>query len=231
MLPAIFDAVLGALSSRASSLDEAQAVYGIDAESEAQIQHRAALGIMDAGLGVVREAYYPGGVSSGASDSGRKRCDLCVTPAPDRELIDPLREARERARADETLFGAALRHREPGPDGYAPEDAWWIEVKIVAQHACRDGVFTPNSGYASALIGWLARDVEKLALDDRIWHGAVLMIVFTSDERTFTNDLHAAVSAVVGRGLPVLTPLSDSCAITDRAGNACMGVALVPVAT
>ena len=83
MLPAILDAVFGALAARASSLDEAQAVYGIDAESETQIQSIAALGIQRAGLGVAREAYYPGGVAPGVPDSGRMRCDLCVTPSTD----------------------------------------------------------------------------------------------------------------------------------------------------
>jgi len=223
---AILDACFSALWARARELDAEHAVYGIDALKETQIHDIAALGIEGAGFGLAREAHYPS--DDAPNDAARARCDLCVIEDPARALIDPVRERRRREIEAHTLFGGVLEARSEDT-ACEPEDAVWIEVKAAAQHACRDGVFRPNPSYARELVDAPARDIERLASDARIWHSAVLLVVFAQDEQTFTHDAHEAVARIGARGLPVRTPVMQSGAITDRAGNGCMGVALIPV--
>jgi len=227
LLGPILDACFTALSGRADELDAEHSVYGVDALKETQTHEIMAFGIRKAGLGLAQEAYYPS--DDAPIDSARARCDLTVFERADASLLDPVHERREREREAQTLFGAALASCAIGENACAPEDAVWVEAKVAAQHACRDGVFRPNASYARELVDAPARDIERLASDERIWHGGALLVVFTETEQGFEHDTHAAVGQMVARGLPVRSPMTRSRAITDRAGNGCMGLALVPL--
>lgn len=227
----ITDLCIDALVSHAHTLDREQAVYGIDAAKETQVHEILELGIADSPIGLCREVPYPSSGDTHTRLSARPRCDLVLTPHPQSGVIDPVARDRERADAERTLFAdvhESVLTREPHT--CEPEDAMWIEIKSVAQHACRDGVYTPNTSYAHELTHGLSADVAKLALDERVWHAAVLLVVFTETEDVAERDTASAVSIAASRGLPVRTPIVRSAPISDRGGNACLSVALVPVA-
>jgi hypothetical protein len=106
------DELAAALQSRASQLDEEQAVYGLDSCAERDIQALFAARLSDA-YQVAREVYYPS--SRGARKTSFLRCDLVLSPR-----------------------GIPLEDSSPQPSLFVsttcpPEKALWLEVKVAAQ--------------------------------------------------------------------------------------------------
>lgn len=229
-LESVLDAAFSALRDHAVTLDEEQSVRGIDALTETQLHPIIALGIEQSGLGVAREQCYPALDHDNPSRVKRQRCDLVVLPTPEHHLIDPVQERRERSLAADTLFGGVDVATSADPRRCEAHEALWIEVKSIAQHACREGVYTPNHAYASELTTGLSSDIAKLASDELIEHACVVLVMFAADETTIEHDATQAVAHASGIGLPVRSPMIESRAITDRGGNGAMGVVLVPVA-
>lgn len=205
----ILSACAGALRGAARSLDEEQAALGIDALDELEIHPILRRGLTEAGFGVISEQRYPQAGSRPRRSEG-DRCDIVLTERPGDHLIDPL--------ASHTLFGER---------GVEPEAALWLEVKVVGQFSITDGMARANPGYTSGLLSALTADVRKLAADDRIAHGAALLVLFNSDERIAEHDLGQWTRAVIERGLPISSPLCERFSITDRIGNGIATVALV----
>lgn len=215
-----------ALEARAAALAEERAVHGIDALSEVALHPILADGLRAAGWGVVREACYPGDVASRPWRAERERCDLVVLPDAGSTLADPVRTLREADRVRGTLFESLCA---VGVDGVPPEDAYWIEVKVVAQHAYTHGVPGPNTAYAGELTRAFTQDLAKLSREPRVARGGVLLVHFTSDDRTADHDLAVALHRAVDRGLAFRSPVTERFGVRDHAGNAVCTVALTEI--
>ncbi len=166
----------------------------------------------------------------------RMRCDLVLTPEPGLTLGDPLALVKStRARKKQaagTLF-AAVEAAEPPPtpsEGCCPpEDAFWLEVKVVGQFTYSAGIAGPNRSYASELTRGPAADIKKLSSDGRIGHAASLILLFTRDEATAEHDLAQAMHRCLDRELPIGSPVRRSVPMVDRIGNGVLTACLVPV--
>lgn len=165
----------------------------------------------------------------------RLRCDLVLTPHPGDVLGDPVKH--ERAKRDHTreLRGTlfeSLHPPVPEPDirkPLAPEDAFWLEVKAVAQFDLSSGAPGFNRTYASALTRSLATDLRKLSDDARIISGAALLVLFTLDRETSDHDIPIALHRCLDRGLEVAAPEIRRFPILDRLGNALCTTCLVAI--
>lgn len=229
-LESVLEASISALLSHADQLDEEQSVRGVDALSETQLHPVIALGITESGLGIHREQCYPSLEHDNPSRVKRQRCDLVVLSDPTSTLIDPVQERYEHTLAQDTLFGGVDLQTQTGTPRCEAQDALWIEIKSIAQHAHRDGVYTPNHSYSNELTAGLSSDIAKLASDERIEHACVMLVLFAETTDTIEHDGTQAVSYASGIGLPVRSPMIESSPITDRGGNGALGVVLVPVA-
>lgn len=166
----------------------------------------------------------------------RMRCDLVLTPSPGLKLGDPLalvKSARTRRKqAAGTLF-AAIEAAEPPPaaptDTCPPEDAYWLEVKLIGQFTYSAGIAGPNATYASELLRGPAADLKKLSADGRIVHAASLILLFTHDRATAEHDLAQTMHRCLDRNLPIGSPISRSIPIADRIGNQVLTLCLVPL--
>ncbi len=174
----------------------------------------------------------------------RQRCDLVLTHEPGVRVGDPVvtERARRAIRAEGagTLFAPAARADaealpEVAAGMVAPEDAFWLEVKMVCQfsNVSRDGegmgVPGPNMSYGSQLVRGVTTDAKKLSRDGRITHGGVALLLFTCDEQTAEHDLVALLHTCLDKGLPIQSPTTERLAIIDRIGNRFCTVAVVPV--
>lgn len=205
----ILSSCAGALRARAAALDEEHAALGVDALEELSVHPLLCDALARAGFGVLREQRYPAGAERRRRSEG-DRCDIVLTERPGALLRDPL--------LADTLFGA---------DGVEPEEAFWLEVKVVGQFAVTDGFARANPGYTGGLLQGLMGDVRKLAAEPRIAHGAALLALYTVDEPTAENDLSQWTRLALEKGLPISSPLTERFGITDRIGNGVATVALV----
>lgn len=166
----------------------------------------------------------------------RMRCDLVLTPARNLKLGDPLALVKStRARKQQaagTLF-AAVEAAEPPPaapvDTCPPEEAFWLEAKVVGQFCYSAGVPGPNASYAAELTRGPAADLRKLSADGRIAHGAALVLLFTRDQSTADHDLAQMLHRCLDRGLPFASPVRRSIPILDRIGNSLLTLCLIPI--
>lgn len=225
----IISTALRALSTRADELDEEQSVRGIDAFNELQIHALLEDAFIEDGFGVVRESHYPSDGDAYTTSSRRQRCDLALISDPKLSLTDPTSELKQLAMAQDTLFAESQSIHPDPTTTCPPEDAWWIEIKSCAQFAYRDGVPTPNPGYAHELVSGLQNDVCKLSADPHIWHAASLITLFCEDETIARHDLNQAASMCMDQDLPIQSPLIETHSITDRGGNGCVAIGLFPL--
>ncbi len=212
--------VAGHLSEVDAALASEQAVYGLDAMSEVELHAVVEQAFTASGLGVAREFPYPGSLDPFMRDAARERCDLVLTPPGAPLPVDPVAAARARLAAP--LFAGA----DPAE---AVSDAFWLEMKAVAQLAFVDGIPMPNASYGALLVGGPAADVAKLARDAAIERGGVLVLLFGAEGAVVEHDLAAMATELVRRNLPIALPSVEVIAITDRVGNAVCGVCLVPL--
>lgn len=218
-----------ALTNCANEFDQEQSVRGVDAMSELQLHALIEDALISEDFGVSRETHYPSDGDAYTKATHRQRCDLVLFPDSSRTLLDPAEEMKQLAIAQDTLF-AGSSNLGPDPETTCdPADAWWIEIKACAQHAYRDGIPSPNPGYAHELVTGLQTDLCKLSVDPQIWHAAVLVVLFCEEESIAHHDLNQAASVCIGQGLPVQSPLIETQSITDRGGNSCVAIGLFPV--
>ncbi len=106
-----------------------------------------------------------------------------LTPLRGQVLRDSLTEEKTRKRArDEaagTLFEAAPE-APPARHDVAPDDAYWLELKVVAQFSVESGVPGPNSAYGSQITRFAAADIGKLSCDRTIVHAGLALVLFTA---------------------------------------------------
>jgi len=228
---ALVDALASVLAARNTALDAEQAVRGLDALSEVEFHPMLAQAFGALGLGVAREALYPGEVERSArlraKRAERERCDLVLLPSPGATLIDPVRRRMERDDAAQTLFASVAKEQPREEASIAPEDAFWLEVKIVGQFAYTNGWTGANSTYSSELARALA-DLPKIARDPSIHRGGLLLILFTRDRETGDHDLRVLAERASSRGEPMRSPVSARFPIADRIGNALCTLWLAP---
>lgn len=245
----IADDVLAAAAAALRGAEEGfvreQAVYGVDALEEVELHRLIAAGLSEAGFGVLRERPYPGDRTTTRSEGGgeeiareseRRRCDVVLTPQPGLRLADPVRKekrrlARERQAAG-TLFeahaAAAAAEEDTAPPGtIPPEDAFWLEIKLVGQYCYEAGVPGPNRTYASQLVRGITADLAKLAADPHIETGALLLILFTENQRVAEHDLVQAMHRCLDKGVVASTPITASFPVLDRIGNTLCTAALI----
>lgn len=223
----IADIAAAALHERSEALRLEQAVRGLDALSEVQFHPILADALAAAGFGVATEFPYPGLPGRRPKRSERERCDLVLTPSPEVPILDPVAEAVQREEAAGGLFDPELVAQ--AYPGIPPEEAYWVEVKLVGQHCFSAGVPGPNRTYASELLTTAAADLMKLSRDARICFGALLLILFNADERTATHDLAAFMHRCLDKELPVMSPSRASFEVPDLIGNAVCTAAMVPI--
>jgi hypothetical protein len=188
-------------------LDLEQSVTGLDALDELALHAILADSLAEAGYGVHREQRYP-------ADRGRRResegerCDLVLTPDG-----RPLREPDAKA----TLFDRL--------DAVEPDEAFWLEVKLVSQFT-EEG---PNRNYASQLLSTVRRDVMKLSKDPDILRAGILIVLFVRDAIVAEHDLGVWQDRCLQRGLPIGAPSVRTLPMIDRLGNGVCAIAIYPV--
>ena len=203
----ITDALAAGLKAESRRLDAEQAVHGIDSLDELTLHPILAAGLNAAGFGVHREQRYPSDRGHRRASEG-ERCDLVLTP--DARPLD----APDRPR---TLFDP--------PDAVALADAFWLEVKVVAQFTAAG----PNRRYSAQLLGDVRHDVTKLAKDSGIRHAGLAIVLFTQDAAVADHDLEVWQQRSIELALPVRPPSRARVALADRLGNEHCTVAAFPV--
>jgi hypothetical protein len=201
------DALAAGLRAAAADVELEQAVRGLDARSELELHPVLRGGLQAAGYGVAAEVRFPRDRVLRRRSEG-VRCDMVVTPGG-----RPLADAAEQV----GLFAPE--------DAVALVDAAWLEVKVVAQHNERG----PNRAYASALQRPVWKDIDKLAADPHIVHGAAVLVLFTVDAEVANHDLGVWSSGASLRGLRLMPREQRSLAIGDRLGNRLCTVAVFPL--
>lgn len=238
-IDAVADDLCAALQSREDALCAEQAVYGLDALSEVELHALLADGLATSGWGVLREQAYPHEwMLKRAGDAGlperrdRQRCDIVLTERTGCVLDDAVHTEKQRraARAaiEGTLF-AALTPAEPARPAnmVRPEDALWIELKVIAQHALVAGALTPNRSYSSLLTRGPLTDLAKLNADERIHSAASATVLFAHSQDTARHDLNVLTHRCLDKGLPICSPKITGLAISDRIGNAWCAVCVI----
>ena len=196
----IADAVHAGLRARAHQDDLEQTVYGFDTLDELRLHPIIQQGLREAGYGVWPEQRYPGDRQRDKRSEG-KRCDIVLTPPPDAlPLRDPLIKG--------TLFDD-----QPACDA---EAAYWLEIKTVAQHETGG----PFARYSAELLAPVAEDVRKLWTDSGVYHGGLLIVLFTQSQTYAEHDLAVWHERCIQKGYPVGPPALRGFPITDRIGNA-----------
>jgi hypothetical protein len=182
-----------------------QAVYGLDARDEREIQS-----LLVERLGkfyeVAREVHYPS--SAGARLTHRQRCDLVLTP-----LGRPLRLDV----APPTLFDA--------PNLVGPEEALWLEVKIASQF--REGG-ARHGGYGSQWRSAIVEDLRKMEADERIKHAGLVLIVFNESDAVLNKDLELFEDVLAQKEVLAGFRQVRSVKIADRIGHQLCTVAVWP---
>jgi hypothetical protein len=228
----IADTIAETLRSRESVLRAEQAVHGLDSLQETALHPILATGLESGGWGVLREQPYPHEWKRKLSRSAsgvlkprdRQRCDVVLTLLPSQKLNDA-HDTHKRQKAQElalkgSLFESlAAQPETSSPSLIEPEDAFWIELKIVAQHTLSDGVLAPNSTYSSELVRGPMGDVVKLACDERISSAAVILVLFAENEDIARHDVAVLIHKCLDKSLPVASPIMRSVDILDRLGN------------
>lgn len=241
----LIEAAEAAVRQREAELAAEHAVHGLDSFDEVEFHPLLAAGFALAGLGVLREQPYPhewrykrGRRNRGAETPehrDRLRCDLVLTPTQGQRLVDPLEveraAVRTRRTAEGTLF-APLADDDVAAEtaslgrGVGPGEAYWMEVKVVGQHAYCAGIPGPNRSYSSELRRTLA-DLRKLEDDEQIWRAGLLLVVFTHDRATAEHDLSALMHACLDREIAIASPDVRHVPIGERIGNEVCTLCLV----
>jgi hypothetical protein len=161
------------LNSAESDLRLEQAVYGLDAKDERELQSVLAAGLLRF-YEVAREVHYPS--TEGRKLTHRARCDLVLTPKG-----RPLAPAKL---AEPNLFTMA-----GGPDTIeycSPADALWLEVKVACQF--REGG-ARHSGYGVQWRQKVIADLRKMEAEPLIHEAGLVLLVFNESPEILAKDL------------------------------------------
>jgi hypothetical protein len=197
---------IGAIIGRAEAdLRLEQAVYGLDARDEKQLQDLLAAGLT-AHYEVAREVHYPSSV--GRKLTHRQRCDLVLTPKG-----RPLKLDREVP----TLFDAA--------DPCTPQEGLWLEVKIARQF--REGGVR-HGGYGGQWRQAIVEDLRKIEADELIREAGLALVVFNESQAVLEKDLALFEDVLMRKEVLAGFRQVRSTAILDRIGHSVVTAALWP---
>jgi hypothetical protein len=203
----IADAIAAGIARRVEEDRLAQSVSGIDGIEEVSLHPILAESLRCAGFGVHREQRYIGGRAKRSRAVGQ-RCDLVLTPEG-RPLQDP--------QAAATLFD--------DPQAIPLDEAFWLEVKTVAQYT----EMGPNASWSSDLLSTVGRDVTKLAKDPNIFHAGLLIVLWVESTEVAAHDLRIWQDRCLDRSMPIAAPAHRSLPIQDRLGNSHCVLRIYPV--
>jgi hypothetical protein len=182
-----------------------QAVYGLDARDEKQIQELLAGGLAEF-FEVAREVHYPS--SLGRKLSHRQRCDLVLS-----EKGRPLKLDFEPA----MLFDA--------PNLASPQEGLWLEVKVAYQF--REGGVR-HGGYGSQWRDAIVEDLRKMEADPLIREAGLTLVVFNENQAVLEKDLELFEAVLMRKEVLAGFRQVRSTAILDRIGHTVCTVALWP---
>jgi hypothetical protein len=182
-----------------------QAVYGLDARTELQLQEMLATGLAKH-YEVAREVHYPS--SRGKKLSHRQRCDLVLTPKGRPLKIDS---------APVTLFDA--------PDLATPEEGLWLEVKIADQF--REGGLR-HGGYGAQWRNAVVEDLRKMEADPLIHEAGLCLVVFNQSREILEKDVELFETILTQKEVLAGFRKVRSTKILDRIGHTICTVALWP---
>ncbi len=207
------------LEQEAVALDTAQETLGLDSLLELALHPLVAASLSKAGYGVWPEQRYPADRQDSRRNRGQ-RCDMVLTPGG--RPLSHLEGLNGHARLpfpQETHFCRESTSVVP------LADAFWLEIKSVAQHASGG----PAADYSAGLFAEWAADVRKINSDPEVVYAALLVIFFTADVATARHDRDLWRLRCLEDGLPLLSPATTGFAICDRLGNAHCNLALFPI--
>src|SRR3954464_3034301 len=197
---------LGAVVDRVEAeLRLEQAVYGLDARTELQLQQMLADGL-SAHYEIARGGHYPS--SRGKKLSHRQRCDLVLTPKGRPMRIDS---------APVTLFDA--------PDLAGPEEALWLEVKIAYQF--REGGLR-HGGYGAQWRSAVVEDLRKMEADPLIHEAGLCLVVFNQSREILEKDIELFESILAQKEVLAGFRKVRTTEILDRIGHRVCTVAVWP---
>jgi hypothetical protein len=197
---------LGRIIARAEAdLRLEQAVYGLDARDEKQLQDLLAAGLA-AFYEVAREVHYPSSV--GRKLTHRQRCDLVLTPKG-----RPLKLDRDAP----TLFDA--------PNLCSPREGLWLEVKVAYQF--REGGVR-HGGYGGQWRQAIVEDLRKMEADELIREAGLALIVFNENEAVLEKDLALFEDVLMRKEVLAGFRQVRSVSILDRIGHSVVTTALWP---
>jgi hypothetical protein len=182
-----------------------QAVYGLDARDERELQSLLAESLM-AQYQVAREVHYPS--SHGKKKSHRMRCDLVLSP-----LGRPLKLDT----APPTLFDP--------PDMCEPGDALWLEVKTAFQF--REGG-ARHLGYGSQWRQAVVEDLRKIEAEASIRQAGLLLIVFNESRDVLDKDIELFEDVLIRKEVLAGFRQVRQIPILDRIGHTLCTIALWP---
>jgi hypothetical protein len=182
-----------------------QAVYGLDARDEKQIQTILAEGLREH-YEVAGEVHYPS--SAGQRLSHRQRCDLVLTPHERPLRLDS---------ADATLFDPA---NQCGPD-----EALWLEVKVAYQF--REGGVR-HTGYGAQWRTNVVNDLRKMEAEPLIREAGILLVVFNESDEILQKDLDLFETVLAQKEVLAGFRQVRSIPVLDRVGHRVCTLAVWP---
>jgi hypothetical protein len=193
------------VSTAEADLRLEQAVYGLDAKDEKQLQTLLANGLK-AHYEVAREVHYPSSI--GRKLTHRPRCDLVLTPSgrPLKLDFDP-----------PNLFDA--------PNLCLPQEGLWLEVKIA--HQFREGGIR-HGGYGSQWRDAVVEDLRKMEADELIREAGLVLVVFNESQAVLEKDLELFESVLMRKEVLAGFRHVRSVPIWERIGHTVCTVAVWP---
>ena len=192
----VADRLALALGDAEEALRLEQAVYGLDAKDERQLQALLAEGLSPHYC-VSREVHYPS--SAANKRTHRQRCDLVITP-PGRPL--------------------KLDWSPPGlfdpPDPCLPAEALWLEVKCAYQF--REG-HQRHTGYGQQWRSAIVEDLKKMEAEPLIKKAGLVLIVFNETRDILGKDLELFEEVLIQKEVLAATRIVRSTDIWERNGH------------
>jgi hypothetical protein len=201
------DHLAGAIQHAEDQVRLEQAVYGLDARDERQVQQLLAEALAKH-YEIAREVHYPS--SAGNKLTHRQRCDLVLSPKG-----KPLQMDSKPA----TLF-------DPSPESLCPPDeALWLEVKVAYQF--REGGVR-HSGYGAQWRSAVVEDLRKMEAETPIKYAGLVLVVFNESQEILEKDLELFEIVLMQKEVLAGFRQVRSVPILDRIGHRMCTVALWP---
>jgi hypothetical protein len=201
----IVEKLEGIVRQAEKDLQLEQAVYGLDARSELELQQILALGLKN-DHEVAREVHYPS--TAGRKLSHRPRCDLVLTRKGRPLKLDTVAP---------TLFDPT--------DLAKAEEALWLEVKVAYQF--REGGLR-HGGYGAQWRNAVVEDLRKMEADPLIRDAGLCLIVFTESREILEKDIELFETILIQKEVLAGFRKVRSIEICERIGHRVCTVALWP---